>query len=83
MSAISETIRLFLELLMTLIFIRVILSWIIRDPRNPIMQLMMTLTEPILAPIRSLLFKFNIGGNMIDFSAIFAFLLIRLLLGML
>lgn len=72
----------FLQLIMYLIFFRAILSWFIRDPRNPIMSILLMLTEPILSPIRSLLFKLKIGGNMIDFSPLVALLLIQFLSGL-
>ena len=54
------------------------MSWFIRDPRNPIMGLLIALTEPILSPVRNLLFKLKIGGNMIDFSPIVALILVQL-----
>lgn len=73
----------FFGLLDFLIFVRVILSWIPIGRGNPIIQLLYTLTEPILAPIRSLLDKSPLGGMMLDFSAVFALILlyfIRMLL---
>jgi YggT family protein len=69
----------FLQVIMYLIFGRAMLSWFIRDMNNPIMKLLVGLTEPILRPIREALIKFNIGGNMIDFSPLVALLLIQLL----
>ena len=73
----------FFGLLDFLIFVRVILSWIPIGRGNLIIQLLYTLTEPILAPIRSLLDKSPLGGMMLDFSAVFALILlyfIRMLL---
>ncbi len=67
----------FLRMVMYLIFGRAIMSWFIRDYSNPIMKLLVSLTEPILMPIRSLLFRFKSGGNMIDFSPIIALLLVQ------
>ena len=32
---------------------RALLSWFVRDPSNPIMKLLIDVTEPILAPIRN------------------------------
>jgi len=69
----------FFQVIMYLIFGRAMLSWFIRDMSNPIMRLLVGLTEPILRPIRDALVKFNIGGNMIDFSPLVALLLIQLL----
>jgi YggT family protein len=34
------------------IFVRAILSWFIRDPRNPLVELLDQITEPILSPLR-------------------------------
>jgi YggT family protein len=72
----------FLQVVMYLIFARAMLSWFIRDGRNPIMRFLVSLTEPILSPIRTLLFKLKIGGNMVDFSPLVALLLIQLLRAM-
>ena len=69
----------FFQVIMYIIFGRAMLSWFIRDMNNPIMRLFVSLTEPILKPIREALIKFNIGGNMIDFSPLVALLLIQLL----
>ena len=63
-----------------LIFARVMMSWIVRDHSNPIVQFIYQVTEPILAPIRSFLVRLGIGG-MLDFSPIVAMLLIQLLGG--
>jgi YggT family protein len=67
---------------MYLIFGRAVLSWFIRDYNNPIMRILMSLTEPILKPIRELLSRFNIGGNMIDFSPLVALLIVQLLMAL-
>ncbi len=76
-----QTINYFSSFLFAMIFIRVILSWFSVDRNNPLISLLYTLTEPILAPIRKLLFKSPIGGPgmMIDFSPIIAFMLIEFL----
>lgn len=70
----------FLQVVNYLIFGRAMLSWLIRDPRNPIMMVLVSLTEPILSPIRNFLFKYKIGGNMVDFSPLAALLLIQMLM---
>ena len=51
-----------------LVFIRAILSWFPNiDPRNPLIDLLYQVTEPILSPIRSLMPR-----TMIDFSPMIA-----------
>jgi YggT family protein len=82
MQILKVTLYYFLQLVTYLIFGRAMLSWLIRDPRNPIMQILITLTEPILSPIRTLLFKLKIGGNMVDFSPLAALLLTQMLMAM-
>ncbi|MCH5377212.1 MAG: YggT family protein [Planctomycetes bacterium] len=62
---------------------RVILSWIpSADPRNPIVQFLYQVTEPVLAPVRAVIPPLG----MMDISPIVVFLglqiLHRLLLGM-
>jgi len=54
-----------------IILVRVILSWVSPDPRNPIVQFLYRATEPILSPIRILLPLGNKWG--IDFSPLIAF----------
>jgi YggT family protein len=63
-----------------MILARVILSWFPRARSNPLVQLLYTVTEPILGPIRSLLQKSPLGGPgmILDFSPIIAFLFIQL-----
>lgn len=58
-----------------LILARVLLSWFIRDPMNPIYRFLWSITEPVLSPIRRILPQ--MGGW--DFSPIVAFLLIDVL----
>jgi YggT family protein len=64
------------ELLFTLYIIillaRVLLSWVQVDPRNPIINLIHQLTEPLLAPIRRMLPQS--GG--LDFSPMVAFIVV-------
>ena len=51
-----------------LVFIRAILSWFPNiDPRNPLIDFLYQVTEPILSPIRSLMPR-----TMIDFSPMIA-----------
>jgi len=77
---IITVVRYFTTILGYLILIRCILSWIPLG-KNFITELIYTLTEPILEPIRNLLNRSPIGGSgmMIDFSPVIAYLLIQLL----
>ncbi|WZL74768.1 YggT family protein [Clostridiaceae bacterium 35-E11] len=77
---IRESVDYFFKVLDFLIIARIILSWINPNPNSNLTRLLYQLTEPILAPFRNLLFKFGLGGGMVDFSpilAVFALNIIR------
>ena len=69
----------FINILEFLILIRVLLSYIPSMRDNRIAKLIYQLTEPILTPVRELLFKIGLNKGMIDFSPIFAFLLLGII----
>jgi YggT family protein len=55
--------------------IRIIISWVNADPYNEIVQVIYSVTEPILAPFRAL--PLRVGA--IDFSPILAFFILRII----
>lgn len=57
------------------IVIRIIISWVNADPYNQIVQVIYSITEPILAPFRALPLTFGA----IDFSPILAFFVLKIL----
>lgn len=61
-----------------LIFARVILSWVNPRPTNEYLLMIIKVTEPVLAPIRSLI---PLKG--IDLSPIVAFLLLQFVMALL
>lgn len=63
----------------TLIFIRAILSFIVRDTNNAITSFVFQVTEPILLPFRELLRKLKIDTGMMDFSPLLAILFLSFL----
>lgn len=70
----------FFMLLEWLIFARIILSWIPIGRSTPISQLLYTLTEPILGPIRAMMDRSPLGGGMmVDFSPLIALFVMRLI----
>lgn len=74
-----KAVNWFAEILTFLIIARAIMSWFVRDPSSSlfnIYQVIIRITEPIVAPCRMLLSRFNTG--MMDFSILVAFLLISL-----
>jgi YggT family protein len=53
---IAEIVSVTVYVLTIAIFIRAILSWFPGiDPRNPLVEFLIGITEPILAPIRSIM----------------------------
>jgi YggT family protein len=74
--AIQKLIYALAQVYIWLIFIRVILSWVNPNPRNEYLQMVIKVTEPVLAPIRALI---PLRG--IDLSPIVAFLLLQALMG--
>ena len=74
-SLIADLIRVLVDLYALILLVRVIVSWLPIDPPNPAVRLVDQVTEPVLAPIRSVLPSF--GG--MDFSPIVAILLLQLL----
>lgn len=71
------TLSYFIDFLDFMIFVRCILSWIPLGS-NPISNFVYTMTEPILKPIRDLIYRSPLGGPgmMLDFSPIVAMLLL-------
>ena len=76
-STLFNFINLLLSLIILAIFIRALLSWFYPVGKDPWTKLLVDVTEPILAPIRSLLAR--LLPIPIDFSPIVAWLLIALL----
>ncbi|HHU18042.1 MAG: YggT family protein [Anaerovoracaceae bacterium] len=69
-----RAVNLFFQVLIYLIIGRAILSWFIRAPYGNLYRfynVIIQLTEPILAPCRSILARFGLVGA-IDFSPILA-----------
>lgn len=69
-----SAVNLFIQVLIYLILGRAILSWFVRNPYDTlgkIYTMVIQITEPMLAPCRKLLARFNMMGT-IDFSPILA-----------
>ncbi|MTI67620.1 MAG: YggT family protein [Firmicutes bacterium] len=74
-----KALDLFIYIINILIIGRIILSFIIRDLRNPLLRFVYNLTEPLLAPFRELLNKLPFSTGMFDFSPILAILFLDIL----
>jgi len=80
MPYIRTAIAIVLEIMNWAIFARAIISWLPISRESGVVNVLYQITEPILAPIRSIIQKSAFGQNMmVDFSPIIAFLLIRLI----
>ena len=44
-----------IDLYSVVVLVRVVLSWVPLDPRNPLATMVRSVTDPVLAPIRQLL----------------------------
>jgi YggT family protein len=63
-----------LDIFTWVLLARVLLSWFIRDPSNPLMRFLGGLVDPLLAPLSRIL---TFGG--IDFAPIVALLVVQAL----
>ena len=70
--AVAKMIDIILSLYMWLIIGRAVISWVSPDPYNPIVRFLLSVTEPVLYPIRR---RLPILGG-IDFSPIIVILAI-------
>ena len=57
---------------MWIIIIRALISWVNPDPRNPIVQILHRVTEPVLVPIRRWLPTYRWGIDLSPLVAILA-----------
>jgi YggT family protein len=77
-NSIGDLIALLLQLLAIAIFIRALLSWVSPDPRNPIVQALDAVTEPILQPLRQIVPRIG----MIDITPLVAIIVLQILAGL-
>lgn len=67
-----------IQLLILAILARAVLSWFVRDPYNPIMQVLNSITEPILEPLRRIMPRMG----MMDFTPLVAIIVLSIIAGM-
>ena len=72
-----SAIRYFMLFLQFVIIARVLMSWFPGARGGPFSNLVHSLSEPVLGPVRRLIQKTPLGGSMLDISPIFALLLLR------
>ena len=61
-----------------LIIIRAVVSWVPMNPNSPVIQLLLSVTEPVLKPIR----RYTLFGG-VDLSPVVVIILIYLIIGIL
>jgi YggT family protein len=66
-----------IRIYMWVIIIRALISWVSPDPHNPIVQILVKVTEPVLRPLRRLVPPRKLGG--LDLSPLIAILLLVLI----
>lgn len=79
MLTLYRAINILFNIIETLIFIRIILSFLNIGPYNPIGRFIYELTEPVLGPARELIYKLGINTGMFDFSPLLAILILRII----
>ena len=67
------------NLLAIAIFIRALVSWVAPDPRNPLVQALDAVTEPILQPLRQIVPRVG----MIDITPLVAIVLLQVIAALL
>jgi len=75
MPSIASLIIVLVQLLTMAIFLRAILSWFRLDSRNPLIQVLDQITEPILSPLRRVVPRIG----MIDITPLVAIILLQFL----
>lgn len=71
----KQTFNILCDLISTLIVLRIILSWFLREDLSPLMRFLVQSTDPVLKPIRKLI---PIIGNL-DISPLITIFLIEIL----
>ena len=75
----SELVLGVINLYTFIILIRALISWVSPDPRNPIVRLLVQVTEPVLRPVRRVIPP----AGMLDTSFIVVFFVLIVLRGVL
>jgi YggT family protein len=71
--ALAQLVHGALQVLWWAILVRVLLSWVVRNPSNPVYRAVSTVTDPLLRPLQRVL-----TFNGLDLSPVVLLLLIRL-----
>jgi len=75
--ALANVLDTILYLYMLIVIIRALISWVNPDPYNPIVQFLMSATEPVLAPVRRMIPLSTIGIDISPIIVILAIMFIK------
>ena len=73
--SIGSIIATLIQLLSICIFIRALVSWVSPDPRNPFVQVLDAITEPVLQPLRQIVPRVG----MMDITPLVAIILLQVI----
>lgn len=80
LTAAAAVLHMLLQTYIIIVIVRVVISWVNPDPRNLIVQVLNSVTDPLLEPIRRKMFRLmGYRGMMIDFSPLILILAIYFL----
>ncbi len=77
LETISRIVTIFFDVLYWAVLIRCLLSWIPMARNNPLGEIIIAFTEPVMGPMRRLFYNSPIGGGPVDFSPIFVLIFIQ------
>lgn len=75
--ALANVLDTILYLYMMIVIVRALISWVNPDPYNPIVQFLMSVTEPVLAPVRRMIPLSTIGIDISPIIVILAIMFIK------
>jgi YggT family protein len=75
-SQLPQIIGLFFDILIWMLFARIIISWLPHNPQNAIIRLLYEGTEPILSPFRKIVPKSSLP---VDLSPLIALIVLQVL----
>lgn len=84
MNLIIYLISALISIYASVLLIYCITTWFIHDPSNLFLKALSSVTEPLLKPIRTLLYRFEFFRNSpIDFSSLMLFFILQIITNLL
>ncbi len=76
---ILKAVSIIFDIVEVMILVKVVLSWFVRDPEHPANHLLGVFVDPIMEPVRLLQQKLGFNTAFLDFTPLFALLLLRVI----